>query len=151
MNKKFFASTLAALMILAGTSTTASAIGMKEASSSLLLPTTGQAMNGQIGNTKTKVMAGVEVAMITTTAILGGVVGGPVIWAALGPLIANHTWSAVDAYQGAQTKINSPEVQKQIFEAQRTLEYSRQKRFGREEEQRSNIRDRIAQAAEQAK
>lgn len=83
---------------------TSFAAGGKEAVSSFLLPTTGQAMNGQMSDTKTKIMAGVEVASVATVAILGGVVGGPIIWAGLGPLIANHVWSATDAYRNAQYK-----------------------------------------------
>ena len=125
------------------------AIGAKEAGASLFLPTTGQAMNNELGSTKTKVMAGVEVAAITTVAILGGVVGGPVIWAGLGPLIANHAWSAADAYKGAQYK-RDPLVQQQMSEAQRTLELSRQRRFDREQTYRSDIRDRILNAGEPA-
>lgn len=123
------------------------AVGAKEFTSSLLLPTTGQAMNGQVGSTKTKIMAGIEVAAITTTAILGGVVGGPIIWAGLGPLLANHAWSAADAYKGAQYK-RDPLVQQQMYDAQRTLELSRQRRFEREEAGRSDIRDRIVNAGE---
>ena len=53
--------------------------GLGEATSSLFLPTTGQAMNGQMGSAKTKIMAGLEAGLITTTAILGGVVGGPAL------------------------------------------------------------------------
>jgi len=138
-----------ALLMLCAMQTPAFAVGAKQAGASLLLPTTGQAMNGQLGNTKTKIMAGLEVGLITTVAILGGVVGGGVIWAALGPLIANHVWSATDAYVTAQ-KRNDPVIQAQMLEAQRTLELSRQRRFSREEEVRSDIRNRVLQAGEQA-
>ncbi len=124
------------------------AIGAKQGTASLLLPTTGQAMNNQLGTTKSKVMAGVEVAGVTTLAILGGTVGGPVIWAALGPLIANHIWSSVDAYQSAQQ--TNPMIQQQMTEAQRTLEFSRQRRFDREQAAHLNSRDRIQMAGEQA-
>ncbi len=125
------------------------ATGMKEATSSLLLPTTGQAMNNQMGSTKTKIMAGVEVASITTVALLGTLVGGGVVWAGLGPMLANHLWSATDAYKNAQYK-NDPLVQQQMMDAQRTLDLSRQRRFDREESYRSDIRDRVLRAGEQA-
>ena len=106
-------------------------------------------MNGQLGNTKTKVMAGLEVALITTVAILGGVVGGGVIWAGLGPLIANHAWSATDAYANAQNR-QDPYLQQQMTEAQSALELSRERRFSREQGARSDIRERILAAGEQA-
>jgi len=137
------------LLAMSFVTTPAYAIGMKEASSSLFLPTTGQAMNNQLGHTKTKVMAGVEVAALTTVAILGTAVGGGVVWAGIGPLIANHLWSSVDAYHGAQGRID-PFVQQQMTEAQKTLEMSRQNRFNREEARRSDIRERISQAGEEA-
>ncbi len=126
------------------------AVGGKEAAASFFLPTTGQAMNGQISNTKTKIMAGVEFAAITTVAILGGVVGGPVIWAGVGPLIANHLWSAADAYKGAQYKTD-PAIKQQMLDAQRTLDLSRQRRFEREQAARSDIRERVRQAGELSK
>ena len=148
MKNKILSLTLSFLMVFAFGSPSAYAVGAKEAGASLFLPTTGQAMNGELGDTKTKVMAGVEVAAITTIAILGGVVGGGIIWVGLGPLIANHAWSAADAYKGAQNK-QDPQVQEQMAEAQRMLELSRQKRFEREQTQRSDIRDRVLKAGEQ--
>lgn len=147
MDKKIVSITLVALMFLAVAPHSAFAIGAKEAGASLLLPTTGQAMNGQLGNTKTKLMGALEVGLVTGTAILGGVVGGPVVWATAGPLIANHLWSATDAYRNAQNKTN-PGVQDQIYDAQRTLEFSRQRRFEREQNSRMDIRERIARAGE---
>lgn len=137
------------LMLLAFQAPSASAMGAKEAAASLFLPTTGQSMNGELGSTKTKVMAGLEVGLITTVAILGGVVGGGVVWAGLGPLIANHLWSAADAYKGAQYKSN-PMLEQQMMEAQRALEISRQRRFDREQTQRSDVRERIMAAGERA-
>ncbi len=151
MRSKALALSLATLMIFAFSAPQAQAVGMKEASASFLLPTTGQAMNNQLASSKTKFMAAAEVGLITTVAILGGVVGGPIIWAGLGPLIANHAWSAVDAYQGAQHKVDAPQVQQQVVQAQRTLEQSRQRRFDREEVARSSIRERIRLAGEQVK
>lgn len=150
MNKKVLAVAMLVTMVFAASAPSAFAVGAKEAGASFLLPTSGQAMNGQLGTTKSKMMAGVEVAGITTLAILGGTVGGPVIWAALGPLIANHVWSAADAYKGAQYKVN-PQVQQQMLEAQRTLEYSRERRFDREQASRSDLRDRILKAGELAR
>jgi len=136
-----------ALMMLPLVSPEAHASAAKAAGASLFLPTTGQAMNGQLGNSKTKFMAVAEVGLVTTTAILGGVVGGPVIWAALGPLIANHAWSATDAYINAKKQASSPAVEQQVMDAQRALELSRQRRFDREETYQSSLRDRINQAA----
>lgn len=150
MKSKLLAVCVVFLMVFALASPLGFAIGAKEAGASLLLPPTGQAMNNDLGSTKTKIMAGVEVAAITTVAILGGVVGGGVIWAGLGPLIANHVWSAVDAYRGAQYK-QDPAIQQQILEAQRTLELSRQRRFEREQASRSDIRERIRQAGDLAR
>jgi len=147
MRKKVLAVAVAFAMLLAVVTPSVYAYGMKEATSSLLLPTTGQAMNGQVGTTKSKIMAGVEVAGITTLAILGGVVGGGVTWAAIGPLLANHVWSSVDAYKGAQVKVN-PLVQQQMLDAQRNLDLSRQGRFDRDQAQFSDIRSRIMMAGE---
>jgi hypothetical protein len=143
--KKTLSCLLAFLMIFAFISAPAFAAGAKEFGASLLLPTTGQAMNGQIGSTKTKIMAGIEVASITTIVLLGTLVGGGVVWAGLGPLIANHAWSATDAYRSAQNN-NDPYIQQQLTSAQRNLDVSRQSRFDRE----SDIRQRILKAGEQS-
>ena len=133
---------------LAFVASPAFAEGFKEGASSLFLPTTGQAQNGQLGDTKTKIMAGVEVAAVTTIAILGGVVGGGVVWVGLAPLIANHAWSSVDAYRNAGGK-QDPALERQMRDAQRTIELSRQRRFEREQAGRSDIRERVARAGEQ--
>ena len=85
MKNKTLSLALVISMVFAFGSPSAYATGAKEAGASLFLPTTGQAMNGELGDTKTKVMAGVEVAAITTIAILGGVVGGGIVWVGLGP------------------------------------------------------------------
>ena len=151
MMKKILSLSLAFLMLFAVFTPQSFAEGAKQAAASLFVPTTGQAMNGQLGNTKTKIMGATEVALITTVAILGGVVGGGVIWAGLGPLIGNHLWSATDAYHNAQNPqqgVGQPQYP--MAEAQRTLELSRQRRFEREQVMRSDIRDRILQAGEQA-
>ena len=127
----------------------AHAIGAKEGAASLLLPATGQAMNGEWGSTKTNIMAAVEVGALTTVAILGTLVGGGVVWAGLGPMIANRAWSAVDAYKGAQDNYD-PALQQKMTEAQKTLEISRQRRYEREQAYRSDIHDRVARAGETA-
>ncbi len=151
MKNKSLTILIAILMLLPLLTPPAHAMGMREAGASLFLPTTGQAMNGQIGNTKTKIMAVAEVGLVTTTAILGGVVGGPVIWVALGPLIANHVWSSTDAYITARNKPESPVVEAQVMDAQKALELSRQRRFDREETVHSSLRDRVNQAAIEAR
>ncbi|MBN1688979.1 MAG: hypothetical protein JW893_07750 [Candidatus Omnitrophica bacterium] len=150
MKTKALSLVMAFFMLFAFTTPSVYAYGLKEASASMLLPTTGQAMNDELGSGKTKIMAGVEVAAITTVAILGGLVGGGIVWAGLGPLIANHAWSSVDAYQSAQEKYRTEVLaQQQMADAQRTLETSRQRRFEREETLRSDVRTRMAQAREQ--
>jgi hypothetical protein len=122
------------------------AAGGKEFGASLLLPTTGQAMNGQIGSTKTKIMGGIEVAAITATVVLGFVAGGPIVWCGAGPLLANHAWSATDAFFSARKRSKEdPYVQQQMLSAQRTLDVSRQNRFARE----SDIRQKIIRAGEE--
>ena len=123
--------------------------GGKEAFSSLLLPTTGQAMNGELGAKKTKIMAGVEVAAITAVTILGIASGGGVVLFGAAPLAANHLWSATDAYKSAHDKQN-PMDQEEMADAQRDLEFSRQRRFEREQNYRSSIRERIQRASEMA-
>ncbi|HTL46725.1 MAG TPA: hypothetical protein VL688_01545 [Verrucomicrobiae bacterium] len=147
MKSKALSGLIVVLMLLSVQAPSALAVGAKEAGASLLLPTTGQALNGEFGTTKSKIMAGVEVASITTIAVLGTAVGGGVVWAGLGPLLANHLYSAADAYKGAQNK-RDPMVQAQMAEAQRTLEYSRERRFDREQSERGDLRDRMRQAAE---
>ena len=137
------------MMLTAFYSQPAAAQGGREALSSFLLPTTGQAMNGEVGTKKTAIMTGVEVASVGTLAFIGLATGGAAIWFGLGPLLANHTYSAVDAYKGAKYK-SSPIVQDQMAEAQRTLELSRERRFEREQYDRSDIRDRIARAGQEA-
>ena len=144
--KKLLACSIAFLMIFATMTPSVFAEGMKELGASLLLPTTGQALNGEIGATKTKIMAGVEVAAVTTTILLATLVGGGVIWAGLGPLLANHAWSAADAFKTARSSKTDPYIQQQLSQAQRTLDVSRQNRFDRE----SDIRQRILKAGEQS-
>jgi hypothetical protein len=61
--------------------------------------------------------------------------------------LANHAWSAADAFKTARSGNNSndPYIQQQLSSAQRTLDMSRQNRFDRE----SDIRQRILRAGEQ--
>ena len=124
------------------------ALGGKEAMSSLILPTTGQAMNGELGSTKTKVMAGVEAVAVTGVVLLGTLAGGGIVWLGTVPLVANHLWSATDAYKGARTK-QDPILQEQMVEAHRNIDLSRQRRFEREQAYRSDIRERVQRAREQ--
>lgn len=126
------------------------AAGGKEAAASLLLPTTGQAMNGEVGTTKTKVMAGVEVASVATIAILGVATGGGIVWAGLGPLLANHLWSSADAYKTAKNREQPLYSEAPMMDAQRTLELSRERRYAREGEYRSDLRERLMRVREQA-
>ncbi len=150
MRKKHLLFTILILMSFVFSASTAYAVGAKEAGASLLVPTYGQSMNNEIYKTKTKFMAGIEVAAITATVVLGVTVGGPVVWAGLGPLIANHVWSSADAYHGAQAK-KDPTIQQQMLDAQRTLELSRQRRYDRQQSYQSDLRSRIALAAQQAR
>jgi len=144
--KKILSFAVAFLMIFASLSAPAFALGGKEFGASLLLPTTGQALNGEIGATKTKIMAGVEVAAVTTTILLATLTSGGLFWVGLGPLLANHAWSAADAFKTARSgNTNDPYIQQQLSSAQRTLDVSRQNRFDRE----SDIRQRILRASEQ--
>lgn len=145
--KRTLSVSIAFLMIFASLSPSAFATGGKQFGASLLLPTTGQAMNGEIGATKTKIMAGVEVAAVTATILLATLTTGGLFWVGLGPLLANHAWSAADAFKTARSGNNSndPYIQQQLSSAQRTLDMSRQNRFDRE----SDIRQRILRAGEQ--
>lgn len=144
--RKIISCLTAFLLIFASMTTLAFAAGGKEFGASLLLPTTGQAMNGEIGATKTKIMAGIEVAAVTTTILLATLTTGGIFWAGLGPLIANHAWSAADAFKTARSNKSDPYIQQQLSSAQRTLDVSRQNRFARE----SDIRQRLLKAGEQS-
>ena len=149
MNKNFSKITAFFILSIMIASSNAYATGLKEAGSSLILPTTGQAMNGEIGSGKTKLMAGVEVAALTAITVIGFAGGGPAVWFGAGPLLANHLYSSVDAYKGAKRRQQQDIPQQEIMDAQRTIEFSRQQRFDREQAYRSDIRDRIQRAGEQ--
>ena len=151
--KRVVAIITVSLMLVAG-HTEAYAVGGKESAASFILPTTGQAMNGEFGTRKSKVMLGLEVAAIATIVVLGTAVGGGVVWAGVGPLIANHLWSSTDAYQSAQKKGTQGQAgyysggYNEMTAAQRTLDYSRQRRFDREQELRGTLYERVQQAGE---
>ena len=148
MLKKNFFFVLALIFALTSQASLSFA-AVKQGAASLLLPTTGQAMNGQIGNGKTKVMGGVEVASIATITVLGLATGGAAVLVGAIPLAANHLWSATDAYATAKKQQQVPS-QDQLYDAQNNLDYSRQRRFEREEYRQSDIRERIRMAGEQA-
>lgn len=144
------------LMVLASVQSPAHAEGAKQAAASFILPTTGQYMNGEFSEGKTKLMAGMEVAAITTTVILASVVGGPVVWAGIGPLIANHTWSGYDAYKTAKEKNENPygnyavDGGQPVYDARRDLDLARQQRYDNVNNQNLSLRERMRIAAEQA-
>ena len=148
MNRKFFSLILVFAIALSVCPYSAYAAGGKEAAASLFLPTTGQAMNGELGKGKTKMMGVVEVASITTIAVLGITTGGAAVLIGLGPLAANHLWSSLDAYKGAKNK-QTYLAQDQMGDAQRSLELSREGRFQREQDRRLSIRERLELAREQ--
>ena len=148
MSKKFFSLALIFAIAFSLCPHSVYALGGKEAAASLLLPTTGQAMNGELGKTKTKMMGAIEIASVTTIAILGITTGGAAVMIGLGPLAANHLWSSVDAYKGAKNKQNL-QAQDQLGDAQRSLELSREARFEREQGRRLTIRERLDRAREQ--
>lgn len=151
MKRKFAASFLVLVFLTSFQPQNAAAQGFREAGASLLLPTTGQALNGEIRSRKTKIMGAIEVASVTTAIVLGTTVSGGLAWIGLAPMIANRAWSATDAYVVARKNPQGqeqPVVQAQVDDAQRTLEYSRQRRFDREQTERADLRDRMRQAAE---
>lgn len=131
---------------------TAYADGVKQGAASFVLPTTGQYMNGEFSESKTKLMAGMEVAAITTTVLLATLVGGPVVWAGIGPLIANHTWSGYDAYKTAKEGPQDAYVgqEQQVYDARRDLDLTRQQRYDASNNQNLSLRERMRLAGEQA-
>jgi hypothetical protein len=153
--KKTVSYFLFVIMAWSFVSAPAYAEGLKQGAASFILPTSGQAMNGEFNEGKTKLMATMEVAAITTTVILASVVGGPVVWAGIGPLIANHTWSGYDAYKTAKEK-NDPYANynnygdQQVYDARRDLDLARQQRYDYSNNQNLSLRERMRLAAEQA-
>ena len=100
----------------------AAAPGVKEGAASLIIPGWGQYLNGDFenrsGRMKVGAMAVVEIAAIITTAVVGGVAGYPQIWIGVGLFLANHVWSAVDAFINAKSE---PGVQLGTLAAQDKL------------------------------
>ncbi len=153
--KKTASFIIAVLTLLSVVQASAHAEGAKQGAASFILPTTGQYMNGEFNEGKTKLMAGMEVAAITATVILATVVGGPIVWAGIGPLIANHTWSGYDAYKTAKEKNENPYANYaadggQVYDARRDLDLARQQRYDYANNQNLSLRERMRIAAEQA-
>lgn len=156
--KKMVSYLLLAVLIMISAQPSAQAEGLKQGAASFILPTTGQYMNGEFSQGKTKLMATMEVAAITATVILAATVGGPVVWAGVGPLIANHAWSGYDAYQTAKDKNQDPYASssyynndQQVYDARRDLDLSRQQRYDYANNQSLSLRERMRLAAEQAR
>lgn len=100
---------LALMFTLCPVQAFAESSGLKEGASSLLVPGWGQYQNGEFqsrgGKIKSGIMIAVEIAAIVTTAVVGGTVGYPVVWAGIGLFIANHAWSCLDAFMNAGKKV----------------------------------------------
>jgi len=69
---------------------------------SLVLPGWGQYLNKEMesksGKIKTGAMIVIEIGGILTLVLVWTLVGYPVLWVGIGILLANHIWSASDAY-----------------------------------------------------
>ena len=154
--KKMVSYLILALIAFVSIQSPVHAEGAKQGAASFVLPTTGQYMNGEFSDSKTKLMAGMEVAAIATTVILATVVGGPIVWAGIGPLIANHTWSGYDAYKTAKEKNQGTyeshfnQQAGQVYDARRDLDLARQQRYDYANNQNLSLRERMRLAAEQA-
>ncbi|OGW81261.1 MAG: hypothetical protein A3B72_03285 [Omnitrophica bacterium RIFCSPHIGHO2_02_FULL_45_28] len=84
----------------------ADAAPLKSGGASLLVPGLGQYLNDDQatkgGKIKMAAMIIIEIGGIVATAVLGGTVGSPLVWAVgVSILAANHLWSATDAYMRA--------------------------------------------------
>lgn len=108
MIKKSIAVLALAVLVITSSGATAYAEGnesLTHGAASLLVPGWGQYINGELdtksGKIKTGAMILIEVGAIVTTAVVGGVVGYPVIWVGIGLFIFNHVWSATDAFMSA--------------------------------------------------
>lgn len=82
------------------------------ATSSALIPGLGQILNDdhQTGTGKLKILTMwlIELGAIITTPILGSAEGFPIVMVGVGIFLANHAWSAIDAYQGASASQEVP-------------------------------------------
>lgn len=139
---------LVALMTLIAPSAHAA---IKEGAASLFLPTTGQAMNGQLGDGKTKVMGTVEAASIITTAILGVSTGGATVLVGAVPMAINHIWSSMDAYKSARQREveNAMMGQAPSYGAQSHIQMA-QSAYAPEAGRGYDVRERIRRAGETA-
>lgn len=124
---------------------------IKEGTASLLLPTTGQAMNGQLGAGKTKVMGGVEVASVITTTVLGITTGGATVLVGAVPLAINHIWSSMDAYKSARQREleNAMMGQPASYGTQSNIQMA-QSAYAPEAGRGYDVRERIRRAGETA-
>lgn len=144
--KQVFSALTALFLILSSSHSNAYAIGTREAGASLILPTTGQAMNGELGQAKSKIMAGLEFGLVTTAVLLGvSTGGGIVLWAAT-PLVGNHVWSSYDAYKGAQRK-RERENQMKLMGQEPSLEIANPYGNDGVSTRSSDIRTRIQRSA----
>lgn len=154
MKIKFLSFLTAFLFVLSLAVPQAYAAGGKEAAASFFLPTTGQAMNGELGTRKAQAMAGIEFAAITATTLIGLTTGGAAVLFGAIPLAANHVWSSMDAGRVAKQKSQyspaNPIAYQQMIESQKAMEMSRQDRFDQEEQSRPDFRERMRAAAEPA-
>lgn len=124
--------------------------GLKEGAASLLVPTLGQAMNGELCTGKARVMGGFEVSALTITAVLGLTTGGAAMLFGAVPLALNHLWSSMDAFRVARNRSEVRSIAYQyIGEQQRAMELARQQQFANEENNRSDFRERMRLAAGQ--
>ncbi len=147
MNKKMISILLILLAVFTLHTPSSYATGGKEATASLFLPTTGQAMNGELGKGKTKLMAGVEVVSIALITTLGIATGGGIVWVGLAPLIGNHVYSSVDAYKGAKNKKNN--LMNQREQTPGSIEMGNQNRYDRVQPYRSDLRERMIRARQE--
>ncbi|MBI4971583.1 MAG: hypothetical protein HZC17_07080 [Candidatus Omnitrophica bacterium] len=72
--------------------------------SSLVLPPVGQIENKEGTKPKSFIMGAVEACGITALVLTATLVGGPIVWVGIGPLMANHIWSGTEAYATAKRK-----------------------------------------------
>lgn len=96
------------LMLAVGAvpSTAAADDAVTHGGASLLIPGLGQYLNGEHetkgGKVKMGFMALAELGAILTTSIVGANAGYPEVWSGIGIFIANHLYSATDAYVNAK-------------------------------------------------
>ncbi len=107
MFRKLFSILMISILVCPAFSHNAYATGGQEVAASFFLPTTGQAMNGELGNGKTKLMAGVEVASIAAIAVLGIATGGaPELPASVGAIGRSEFRRPDDSHQALAGRQN---------------------------------------------